>query len=197
MKRQLMEQGRKCIKCKWVFDIKRDGTFRARLVACGYSQILGVDFKESFSPVTNDVVFCIILICQIMWKLIAVLADVEIAFLHGDLNETIYMECPEGLYHDNDEVVVLLKSMYGLVQAARQFNQKYSKMLKDIGFTQSCAEPFLFFKKGSDHMIIMAIHVDDSYIIGKKESIARVKQQIETNGLKWKMTEDPKYYLSC
>jgi uncharacterized protein YcgL (UPF0745 family) len=46
-------------------------------------------------------------------------------------------------------------------------------------------------------MIIMAIHVDDCYIIGKKESIEKVKKQIEANGLKWKMTEDPKDYLSC
>jgi Reverse transcriptase (RNA-dependent DNA polymerase) len=86
-----MEKGRKCIKCKWVLDIKRDGVFRARLVAFGYSQIPGVDFKESFSPVINDVVFRIILICQIIWKLIAVLADVEVAFLHGYLDETIYI----------------------------------------------------------------------------------------------------------
>jgi Reverse transcriptase (RNA-dependent DNA polymerase) len=82
-----------------------------------------------------------------MLRLIAVLADVEVAFLHGDLDETIYMESPEGLDHDNDEVFVLLKSMYGLVQAARQFNQKYSKILKEIGFTQRCAEPCLFLKR--------------------------------------------------
>jgi Reverse transcriptase (RNA-dependent DNA polymerase) len=56
-----MEKGRKCIKFKRVLDIKRDGIFRARLVACGYSQIPGVDFMESFSPVIHDVVFRIIL----------------------------------------------------------------------------------------------------------------------------------------
>ena len=62
VKRNKMEPGRKCIKYKWIFDIKRDGTFKARLVACGYSQVPGVDFKESYCPVINDVVFRIILI---------------------------------------------------------------------------------------------------------------------------------------
>ena len=52
-----LPNGRTCIKNKWVFKIKRNGIFRARLVACGYSQIPGVDFQESFAPVINDVTF--------------------------------------------------------------------------------------------------------------------------------------------
>jgi Reverse transcriptase (RNA-dependent DNA polymerase) len=78
-----------CIKYKWVFDIKRDGTFRARLVACGYSQVPGVDFQESYSPVINDVVFRILIVCQIIWGLTVILIDVEVAFLNGDLDEII------------------------------------------------------------------------------------------------------------
>jgi hypothetical protein len=47
-------KGRQCVKHKWVFKIKRNGVFRARCVACGYSQIPGVDFMESHLPVIND-----------------------------------------------------------------------------------------------------------------------------------------------
>jgi Reverse transcriptase (RNA-dependent DNA polymerase) len=61
-----MEPGRVYIKYMWVFDIKRDGTFRARLVASGYSQVPGVDFQELYSPVINNVVFWIL----IMWQII-------------------------------------------------------------------------------------------------------------------------------
>jgi hypothetical protein len=52
VKRSTIPSGRKCVKCKWVFDIKRNGVFRARLVACGYSQTPGVDFQESYIVAT-------------------------------------------------------------------------------------------------------------------------------------------------
>jgi Reverse transcriptase (RNA-dependent DNA polymerase) len=64
--RNQMEKGRACIKYTWVFEIKRDGTFRARLVACGYSQKPGVDFQELCSPVFNDVVFRILIVLQMI-----------------------------------------------------------------------------------------------------------------------------------
>jgi Reverse transcriptase (RNA-dependent DNA polymerase) len=53
---------RRCIKCKWIIKIKRNGVFRARLVACGYSQVPDVDFNECYAPVINDVSFCVMLI---------------------------------------------------------------------------------------------------------------------------------------
>ena len=55
IKRSEMEAGRRCVKHKWVFEIKRSGIFRARLVACGYSQIPGTDFTEVYAPVVNDI----------------------------------------------------------------------------------------------------------------------------------------------
>ena len=54
-KRRDMPANRRCVKNKWVLKIKRDGRFRARLVACGYSQVPGVDFTENYAPVVNDV----------------------------------------------------------------------------------------------------------------------------------------------
>jgi hypothetical protein len=48
---------RTCIKNNWVFKIKHNGIFRPSLVACGYSQVPGVDFQETFVPVINDVTF--------------------------------------------------------------------------------------------------------------------------------------------
>ena len=80
VKKSEMEKGRRCVKCKWVLEIKRSGIFRARLVACGYSQVAGVDFVDIFSPVANDVSFQILLIMLIMLKLHSVIFDVETAF---------------------------------------------------------------------------------------------------------------------
>jgi hypothetical protein len=53
--RQVIPQGRRCVKCRWVFEIKRNGIFHCRLVACRYSQIPGIDFTETFLPVINDI----------------------------------------------------------------------------------------------------------------------------------------------
>ena len=60
-----MPAGRRCVKSKWVFKIKRNGVFRARLVACGYSQVPGLDFNDSFAPVVNDVTFQILLVAML------------------------------------------------------------------------------------------------------------------------------------
>ncbi len=80
MKKEDIPQDRRTIKCKWFFKIKRNGVFRARLVACGYSQIPGVDFNENFAPVVNDVSFRIMLIAKLIWDLQASIVDVETAF---------------------------------------------------------------------------------------------------------------------
>ena len=62
IERTAMPVGRRCVKCKWVFKIKRSGVFRPRLVACGYSQIPGVNFTENYSTVVNDVTFRLLLL---------------------------------------------------------------------------------------------------------------------------------------
>jgi hypothetical protein len=85
-----------CIK-KWIFKVKRNGIFRASLVACGYSQVPGIDFIAVFAPVLNDISFRIMLIAKPVWNMTCTVVDIETAFLHGDLNEEIYMEVPKGL----------------------------------------------------------------------------------------------------
>jgi len=69
-----------------------------------------------------------------MWKLDSVLVDVETAFLMGDLEEEIYMEYPEGMDAEDDEVLLLLQAIYGLVQASRQYWKKYVAAMKKLGF---------------------------------------------------------------
>ena len=69
---------------KWVFKIKRDGTYRARVVALGYSQIPGIDYADTFAPVAHDVLFRIVLARMMVEKLDSLVMDVETAFLSGD-----------------------------------------------------------------------------------------------------------------
>jgi Reverse transcriptase (RNA-dependent DNA polymerase) len=72
-----------------IFKIKWNGVFRARVVACGYSQVPGFDFNESFAPVINDVRFCVMLIIKLTQGLQATIIDVETTFLHANLQEEI------------------------------------------------------------------------------------------------------------
>jgi Reverse transcriptase (RNA-dependent DNA polymerase) len=98
--------------------LKSNIVVSSKLVACGYSQVPGVDFTEAFSPVVRDVSFRLLIIMQMIFKHKAMIMDVEVAFLNGDLEEEIYMKCPRGMEHEEGECLLLLKALYGLVQAA-------------------------------------------------------------------------------
>ena len=118
---------RKGIGTKWVFKKKKNGVYRSRLVAKGYDQIAGVDFQYNFAPVTSEVTLRILLVTWIVNNLFAEIADVQTAFLHGDLEEEIFIKIPPGykefLAETNETIdeqfLKLEKSTYGLVQAAR------------------------------------------------------------------------------
>ena len=205
MKKTNIGADRKCIKCKWVFNIKRNGTYRARLVACGYSQIAGVDFTENYSPVVNDISFRILLIIKILFGMSSRIVDVETAFLHGDLKEDIYMNFPDGLqymegheeYMPSEDCVKLEKSLYGLVQAAREWWKKLTSILRRIGFTGGTVDPCLMFYRSEKGQVFMAIYVDDCLCIGDKEAIKEVIEKMEAEGLKLKIEENLEDYLNC
>ena len=119
-------ENRRLIGNKWVFKIKRDGTYRARLVALGYSQIPGVDYTDNFAPVAHDVSFRIALARMIVENLDSLVMDVETAFLYGDIEEEIFMKSPVGIDEIDpgsspEDCYQLKKGIYGLCQAARQF----------------------------------------------------------------------------
>lgn len=106
----------KSIGCKWIFKKKEGVTkeegprFKARLVAKGYSQKEGIDYQEIFFPVVKLVSIRIILSALVHFDMELQQMDVKTAFLHGYLEETIYMDQPEG-YEDKEhpKKVCLLK----------------------------------------------------------------------------------------
>jgi len=72
---------------------------------------------------------------KIIWGLKVKIVDVETAFLHGDLEEEIHMECAEGLdLNKNGDCVILDKSIYGLVQSVRMYFLKFMEVIRKIGW---------------------------------------------------------------
>ena len=125
------------------------------------------------------------------------LIDVVTAFLHGELLEEIYMECPAGMEHTTNEVLLLEKSIYGLVQSARQFFKKLVTVLKEIGFVQNIADPCLLWRKTETGYIAMVIHVDDCFTIGNKIEIEKMIEELKMKNFELKVEKNVTDYLGC
>uniref|UniRef100_A0A2N9IGQ9 CCHC-type domain-containing protein n=1 Tax=Fagus sylvatica TaxID=28930 RepID=A0A2N9IGQ9_FAGSY len=142
-----LPKGKKPIGCKWVFKKKeavseKEGErFKARLVAKGYSQRHGIDYDEVFSPVVRHTSIRAVLALVADQDLELEQLDVKTAFLHGNLEEEIFMEQPEGFKQPGTENLVcrLKKSLYGLKQSPRQWYKRLKSLLhkefemKDLG----------------------------------------------------------------
>ncbi len=80
-------------------------------MACGYSQIPGVNFSKNYLPVVHVVTFRLLLVLKIFYGFSAKIADIETAFLWGDLEEEIFMDCPKGLEEAKPTNALVLKSV--------------------------------------------------------------------------------------
>ena len=163
------------IGCKWVFTIKylSDGRierYKARLVAQGYNQVYGIDYGETFALVAkmNTIRILIALAVQFDWPLQQY--DVKNAFLHGELEEEIYMKIPPGyskIQITNNSVCIVKKSLYGLKQSSQAWFGKFSQVIKQSDYSRSNGDHTVFYKHSTkDKLTILVIYVDDIIITG-------------------------------
>jgi len=173
----VLSKDKKVIGCKWVYKIKHnaDGSvnrYKERLVAKGYAQTYGIDYEKTYNLVAKmtTVKTIIAMVVTKGWSLHPM--DVMNVFLHGDLQEQVYMEQPLG-YVDQTHlnlVCKLKKVLYGLKQAPRAWLNKIGRYLVTSGFQTSNADFLLYVKKTNRGIVVIVIYVDDLIIIGNNDA---------------------------
>ncbi|XP_020704869.2 uncharacterized protein LOC110115833 [Dendrobium catenatum] len=166
-------QNHTILGCKWTYrtKLKPDGTidrYKARLVAQGFKQQYGIDYKETFSPVAKMPTIRILLTVALTKQWPVLQLDVSNAFLHGTLDEDVYMKQPPGFVDTThpDYVCKLHKTIYGLKQAPRLWFQTLTGFFLSTNFKFSKSDPSLLIYSDRDTHIYVLIYVDDLLISG-------------------------------
>lgn len=142
--------------------------YKARLVANGNQQEEGLDFTETFSPVVKQPTIRVVLSLAVHHDWIIRQLDVSNAFLHGIVEEEVYMKQPFGyksVSHPH-HVCKLNKALYGLRQAPRAWFSLFSTFLIQQGFVNSKADASLFSLKTDHGVALILVYVDDIIITG-------------------------------
>jgi hypothetical protein len=179
-----LPKGRKPISCKWVFKIKHGvhgevERYKVRLVARGFTQTFRVDYNETFTHVVKFVsIRCILTLAAIEDMEIHQM-DVKTAFLNGDPEEEMYMEEPEGFTQEGEHLVCKLhKSLYGLKQSPRAWNQKLYAFLKSIEFVRSDADFSVYVAQVGDVKFFIVVYVDDLILVSsQRRTFSKVRNE--------------------
>lgn len=173
-----LPSNRNTISCKWILrrKLNSDGTiarYKARLVARGFSQVEGLDYNETFSPVLRMASFRILLALATYLNFEIHHLDVQTAFLHGDLPEEIYMEQPQHFVDPERPQYVcrLHRSLYGLKQSPRLWFQCFNTFMLQHGYYRLLSEPNIYIRHTSTSFLIVALYVDDIPLIGSSASL--------------------------
>jgi Reverse transcriptase (RNA-dependent DNA polymerase) len=156
--------------------------YKAQMVVKGYSQTYGIDYDETFAPVTKMSMVRTLVSSTVNggWKLNQL--DVKNAFLHGDLLEEVYIEIPPGFSTNQiiSKVCRLRKSLYGLKQSPRDWFDRFRKTMVDMVYQQINADHTVFYRQHGGHTIILAVYVDDMFVTGNDEKeIAQLNVRLD------------------
>src|SRR5580765_6358588 len=167
-----LPKGKRAIGCKWIYKKKpavseKEGEkFKARLVAQGFSQQKGIDYDEIFSPVVRHTSIRAVLALVAYHDMILEQMDVKTAFLHGNLEEQIYIKQPEGFEETEQGLVCQLKrSLYGLKQSPRQWYKRFDSYMLKIGYRRCDYDCCVYVRSLDDgSFMFLLLYVDDMLI---------------------------------
>jgi hypothetical protein len=160
--------GAKRVGCKWVYKTKYDSKgnvewFKARLVAKGFTQREGIDYNETFSPVSSKDSFRIVMALVAHFDQELHQIDVNTAFLNGDLKEDVYLTQPEGFVVERKEhLACRLKKIHLWLEASsRQWYLKFYKIIRTFGFTENVVDNCIYVKFKGSRFTILVLYMDD------------------------------------
>jgi hypothetical protein len=159
-------------------------------------QVQGIDYQETFAPVAKMVTVCLLLSVAALhgWHLHQI--DVNNAFLHGDLDEDVYMTLPPGFGRKGEtHVCKLYKSLYGLKQASRQWFIKLFGALKAARFHQSLSDYSLFARSHHGNFLALLIYIDDVILAGNNLQDIENTKLFLSNQFKLKDLRQLKYFI--
>jgi hypothetical protein len=178
--------GKNPFTCKWVYTVEQatkgeNEKYKARLVARGYSQTYGIDYDETLAPVAKRSTIRAIVSCaaNFGWPLHQL--DVKNVFLHGDLQEEIYIEIPHGFNNPNNngKVCRLKKSLYGLKLSPRAWFDIFQRAMCSMGYKQCNGDHNVFYRHSESHITVLTVYVDDIVITGDDNvEISRLKVRL-------------------
>ena len=172
---------RKVLRSRWVFKRKMAATgkiakYKARFVVKGFTQIYGLDFDETYASVVKAPSYRLLFALQARFKWKCHQMDIKTAFLNGNVEHEIYVEPPEGFPEDDDKVLLLKRSLYGLKQSPRLWYLCLRGFLEEIGWKASEYDQSVFIHPDG---MYLGVYVDDLLIFGPDEGqIQRVKDQL-------------------
>ena len=182
VKRKDIPDTAKILTTTWTMKKKANGTYRARLNARGYEQVEGEHYNryDIAAPVTSDVTIRIVMTLMLMAGWTGEVLDIQGAFLHGlfEDNEELYMEIPEGFekYYDPMEyLLLLLRTIYGLKNAAMAFWKELIKCFNSMKYQKSKADPCLYFKWTKEGLIVWISWIDDCFVVGPVNSVKQAR----------------------
>ena len=161
---------RRPLNCKWVLITKHDAEGnpikkKRRLVVKGFTQIPGIDFDQTFTPVVRMETLRILIALATITHADIQTVDVVGAYLNGRLEEAIYMRQPLGYDDGMQRVCLLALALYGLKQAGRVWHEHVKRTFTELGFTQLISDQWVFIRAEGEHFWWVAIWVDDMLII--------------------------------
>lgn len=191
--------GKKPVGGRWVYAIKSgiDGRdqYKARFVAKGYSQKMGVDYGETFSPTADLTSVRVLLQKAVQEKLLVHQMDVKTAFLHAPIDYEIYINPPEGYQEKEGVVYKLEKSLYGLKQSGRNWNKVLHDCLTESGFTQNQADHCVYSQESNEGKVLIIVWVDDLIIAASDEDKLKKVKVMLAEQFKMKDLGQLKHFL--